>query len=286
MTLPSIKVVGIVGAGTMGEGIVQACIVSGYQSILYDINAALAATAVKNISKNLSAQVLKGKLSEDNKEEILSLISVTTEPEGLKNADLIIEAIIENLEVKQKMFSHLEKITHSNCVFVSNTSSIPISQIATSLTHKHRFAGLHFFNPAQIMKLVEVVKGKETSDETIRLLFSFSETLSKHPVLAQDSPGFIVNRVARHYYVESLKVLEEQVTDFKTVDTLMKASGFRMGPFELMDLIGIDVNLSVTKSIYAGFNHAERFKPSKIQQQKVNEGDLGRKTGKGFYEYN
>jgi 3-hydroxybutyryl-CoA dehydrogenase len=286
MTPASIKVVGIVGGGTMGEGIAQACIASGYQTILYDINSSLAVTALKNISKNLSGQVEKGRLSEEHKDEVFKRISIARELEDFKNADLIIEAVLEKLEVKQKIFLQLEKITRFNCVFVSNTSSISISQIAASLVHKYRFAGLHFFNPAHIMKLVEVVKGKDTSDEIINLLFSFSQALSKHPVLAQDSPGFIVNRVARHYYVESLKVLEEKTADFKTIDALMKASGFRMGPFELMDLIGIDVNLSVTKSIYAGFNNAPRFKPSEIQQQKVDAGDLGRKTGNGFYEYN
>ena len=199
--------------------------------------------------------------------------------------DLVIEAVIENPEVKQKIFSEIEKLNDKECILATNTSSIPVTQIAAVLKHPGRFAGLHFFNPAPVMKLVEIVRGGSTSDATIELLKAFTSKLGKQCVLAQDSPGFIVNRVARHFYLESLKLAEENVADFKTIDTLLKSSGFRMGPFELMDLIGIDVNFSVTESIYNAFHQEPKFRPNRLQQQKVAAGHLGRKTGRGFYEY-
>jgi len=199
--------------------------------------------------------------------------------------DLVIEAVIENLEVKQKIFQEIEKLNDNDCILTTNTTSIPVTRIGSVLKHPHRFAGLHFFNPAPVMKLVEIIRAAYTSDATIQLLKSFCSGLNKEFVLAQDSPGFIVNRVARPFYLESLRIAEEQAADFKTVDTLMKSSGFKMGPFELMDLIGIDVNFSVTQSVYNSFHQEPKFRPSRIQQQKIDAGHLGRKTGIGFYEY-
>lgn len=284
MTLASIKTIGVVGAGTMGQGIAQVCASAGFKVILYDIQPALISAAIDVVSKSLDASIDKGKISADRKETILNLISPVSDFSKLK-VDMVIEAAVENLAVKQKIFAGLEKINHDTCIFTTNTSSISITQIAASLKFSGRFAGLHFFNPAAVMKLIEIVSGAGTSDTTIKLLVEFVQRLSKEAVLVQDSPGFIVNRVARHYYVESLKIVDDDVADFKTIDSLLKASGFKMGPFELMDMIGIDVNLAVTNSIYNGFHQDPKFRPSRIQQQKVDAGQLGRKTGKGFYDY-
>jgi 3-hydroxybutyryl-CoA dehydrogenase len=227
----------------------------------------------------------KGKISEDQKNVTLNNIQSVSDFRQL-HVDLAIEAVVEKLEVKQKIFSELEKFNARECIMVSNTSSIPITQIAASLKNADRFAGLHFFNPAPVMKLVEIIRGVATSNETILLLEEFSKKLFKQPVVVHDSPGFIVNRVARHYYVESLRMLEENVADFKSIDILLRSVGFKMGPFELMDLIGVDTNLSVTTSMYHSFNQDAKFRPNRIQQQKVDAGLYGRKTGKGFYDYN
>jgi 3-hydroxybutyryl-CoA dehydrogenase len=285
MNLGNVRTIGIVGAGTMGQGIAQVCATSGFSVLLYDINGELIQKGLSLIEGSLQASVEKNKLTPTQKQEALSRIKSCEKLEHLK-ADLVVEAAIEKLEVKREIFTLLEKVNSDDCILSTNTSSIPITQIASVLKKADRFAGLHFFNPAHIMKLVEVVSGVATSEATINLLKDFSEKLGKTPVLAKDSPGFIVNRVARHYYVEALKILEEHAGDVKTIDALMKASGFKMGPFELMDLIGVDTNFSVTSSMYNAFHQDSKFRPSRIQQQKVEAGHLGRKSGKGFYDYN
>ena len=268
----------------MGQGIAQICANAGFDVLLYDIQSALLTGALSRVRKNLELLVEKGKLPAADIQTILARITPVTDFRQLQ-VDLVIEAVIENLEVKQKIFQEIEKLNDPDCILTTNTSSIPVTRLGAVLKHRHRFAGLHFFNPAPVMKLVEIVRGRATSDSTVQILKDFSLRLNKQFVLAQDSPGFIVNRVARHFYLEPLKILEENVADFKTVDTLMKSTGFKMGPFELMDLIGIDVNLSVTQSMYNSFNQEPKFRPSRIQQQKVDAGQLGRKTGVGFYEY-
>jgi 3-hydroxybutyryl-CoA dehydrogenase len=252
---------------------------------LYDVQSDLITSAIASIRRKLETLIEKDKISLVEKEAILNRISSVSDFRKLQ-VDLVIEAVTEKLEVKQKIFSEIEKINDKQCILTSNTSSIPVTRIASVLKYPHRFAGLHFFNPAPVMKLVEIVKGMGTASSTIELLFGLVKSLSKQAVLAQDSPGFIVNRVARHYYVESLKLLEENVADHKTIDALMRASGFKMGPFELMDLIGVDVNFSVTQSMHHAFHEDPKFRPSRIQQQKVDAGHLGRKSGKGFYDYN
>ena len=284
MTLETIKTIGVVGAGTMGQGIAQLCALSGFKVLLYDIQPTLVNAAIGAIKKKLDTLAEKEKITTAQKDTASALLNGISDFRQLQ-VELVIEAVIEKTEVKQKIFSELEKINDKNCIFATNTSSIPITQIAAGLKHPQRFAGLHFFNPAPVMKLVEIIKGSATNQVTIDLLVSFSQKLARQPVLVQDSPGFIVNRVARHYYVESLKILEENVADVKTIDALMRSTGFKMGPFELMDLIGVDVNFSVTNSIYQAFHHDPKFRPSRIQQQKVEAGEHGRKTGKGFYDY-
>jgi 3-hydroxybutyryl-CoA dehydrogenase len=279
-----IKKIAVIGSGTMGQGIAQVCAASGYQVLLYDIESILLKGAISRLRKNLESLVEREKTSAQEAEGILNRITPVSDFRQLQ-VDLVIEAVIENLEIKQKIFQEIEKLNDKDCILTTNTSSIPVTRIGAVLKHPNRFAGLHFFNPAPVMKLVEVIRGATTAEATIKLLIDFCGRLDKQFVLAQDSPGFIVNRVARHFYLESLKIAEEQVADFKTVDTLMKSAGFKMGPFELMDFIGIDINFSVTQSMYNSFHQEPKFRPSRIQQQKVDAGHLGRKTGRGFYEY-
>lgn len=284
VSIQEVKTVGIAGAGTMGQGIAQVCVVAGFDVLLYDVQSEFILKGISLIEKSLSTAVERGKIQSAEKERALARIKAQPDLQQLK-ADLIIEAAIENLDVKKKLFTTLEEINSQHCILTTNTSSIPVTQIAAALKHPERFAGLHFFNPAPIMKLVEIISGAGTNNATVELLKQFSEKLGKTAVLAKDSPGFIVNRVARHYYVEALRLLEENVSDINTIDSLMKSAGFKMGPFELMDLIGVDTNFSVTTSIYHAFHQEPKFMPSRIQQQKVDAGHHGRKSGKGFYDY-
>jgi 3-hydroxybutyryl-CoA dehydrogenase len=279
-----IRKIAVIGSGTMGQGIAQVSAAAGYQVLLYDIQPGLLNDAILRLSESLETLTAKGKISQEESKGTLSRITAVSDFRQLQ-ADLVIEAVIEDLEVKQKLFREIEKLNDEECILTTNTSSIPVTRIGSVLKHPHRFAGLHFFNPAPVMKLVEIIKGASTGDGVIEILKAFCADLNKQHVLVHDSPGFIVNRVARHFYLESLKIVEEQAADITTVDALLRSAGFRMGPFELMDLIGIDVNLSVTRSIFDSFNHEARFRPSRLQQIKVDAGQLGRKTGKGFYDY-
>ena len=284
MKFKDINTVAIIGAGTMGQGIAQVCAQAGYTALLFDVNADLLFKATESIRTNLIIAVEKGKINSAEKEEIQKRIVIVKNLSEVK-ADLIIEAVVEKLEVKRKLFQELEMINEGKAILATNTSSIAVTQIASILKNPANCIGLHFFNPAHVMKLVEIISGSLTDLNLIEVLKEFSRKLGKTPVVTKDSPGFIVNRVARHYYLESLKLLEENVTDVESIDNLLRSAGFKMGPFQLMDLIGIDTNLAVTTSIYNGFNQADKFRPNRIQQQKVSAGHLGRKTGKGFYEY-
>ena len=284
MKLEDISKIAVIGAGTMGQGIAQICAMAGYEVVIYDLSEQTLATAEANISTNLDKGIERGKVTQAEKIASLERITFSGDERSLV-ADVIIEAIIENLEVKKALFANLEAINSENTILASNTSSIPITRIAAGLKYPKRFVGMHFFNPAHIMKLVEVISGVATDDSVANTIADLARKLGKTPVMAADAPGFIVNRVARHFYVEGLKVLEEGVSDVNGIDRLMESSGFRMGPFRLMDLIGVDTNYSVTESMFNAFHQEAKFRPSRIQQQKVDAGQHGRKSGKGFYNY-
>jgi 3-hydroxybutyryl-CoA dehydrogenase len=274
----------ICGAGTMGSGIAQVAATSGFDTILFDVNEKVLANAQNFIQKNLQYLVDKNKITTEEKGKIYGRIKFTGDIKDC-TAFLIIEAIIENEAAKVMLFNDLAKYNNEEVIFATNTSSLSVSAIQEKIIFPERVVGMHFFNPAYIMKLVEVVKGKQTNDEVANTVSDICKQMGKDPVMCHDAPGFIVNRIARHYYLESLKMVEEGITTIEGADEILEASGFKMGPFRLMDLIGIDINLTVSQSIYDAFDNAERFKPSLLQMEKVKDGELGKKTGKGFYNY-
>jgi len=278
------KSVGIIGAGTMGQGIAQVAALSDFKVLIHDSSNSASENVVQKITEQLKKGIKRGKLDESKMEETIRNISLVDSLDHLK-ADLIIEAIVEDLAIKQQVLKKVQEINGASAMVVSNTSSIPITRIARTLPYPEQFAGLHFFNPAHIMQLVEVIKGASTSDQTIDRLVRFVKKIDKTAVFANDSPGFIVNRVARHFYVESLKVLEDKVAHAETIDRLIESTGFKMGPFRLMDLIGVDTNYKVTTTMYKAFHYDPKFRPSRIQESKVDAGEWGRKSGRGFYSY-
>lgn len=275
---------GVAGAGAMGLGIAQVFAQAGFQVVLYDLNEEQLARAKATIAENLSGAVAKGKLTQSEKEAIVARLTFATDVNALV-ADIIVEAIVEKLEPKKQLFQKLAEINSKETILASNTSSIPITRIAKDIPYAERIVGMHFFNPAHIMKLVEVISGVETSESVAAAVKEITLQLGKVPVMCKDSPGFIVNRVARHYYVESLKLLEERAATMENIDALMESAGFKLGPFKLMDLVGNDINFAVTSSLFESFHQEAKFRPSRIQQQKVEAGHLGKKTGKGFYIY-
>lgn len=282
--MEKIRSVGVVGAGTMGLGIAQVCAAHGFDVLLFDIHGEQVDRALSTIESNLSRSIEKGKLTNAEMTSTLSRIRPITTLVGMK-ADLIIEAAVERLDIKKKLFADLEEINEGNVILATNTSSISISAIAEALQDPSACVGLHFFNPADRMKLVEIISGVDTRPGLMDTMKWFSKEIGKTAVVAKDSPGFIVNRVARHFYVESLKLLEDGAADVVTMDSLLRSAGFKMGPFELMDLIGVDTNLAVTTSVFEGFGRAHKFAPSRTQQQLVADGRCGRKSGGGFYDY-
>ena len=279
-----INTICVIGAGTMGSGIAQVAAQSGCYTLLFDINDAVLEKAKAGIQKNLQYLVDKEKITAEEKENIYRRIKFITDTNDCI-ADVFIEAIVEKVEAKTSIFNQLAEINHSEVVFATNTSSLSVSDIQAQVIHPERVVGMHFFNPAPLMKLVEVVKGNQTTNEVAETIMQLCKQLNKVPVLCKDAPGFIVNRVARHYYLEAMKLVEQGFATIESVDEIMEASGFKMGPFKLMDLIGMDINLAVSQSMYDAFDHEERFKPSPLQIEKVAKGELGKKTGKGFYEY-
>ncbi|MEY4003134.1 MAG: hypothetical protein RIT07_1176 [Bacteroidota bacterium] len=276
--------VAVAGAGVMGAGIALSSIQAGYTTLLFDVNESALAKGEAYIRKELDKAVDKGRLTSEKAQSMLELFSVVTDVAELR-ADIIIEAVLENLDIKQTLFRQLEAVNPAETILATNTSSIPITQIARGLQYPGRVVGVHFFNPAHIMKLVEIISGAETNCEVAKKAFEWAESLGKTAVYTADAPGFIVNRVARHFYVEGLKILEEQVAPLESIDRLCEASGFKMGPFRLMDLIGVDTNYAVTGSMYSLFGQDAKFRPSRIQKQKVDAGHHGRKAGQGFYRY-
>jgi 3-hydroxybutyryl-CoA dehydrogenase len=279
-----INTICVIGAGTMGSGIAQACAQSGFYTLLFDINTEVLNKAKATIAKSLQGLADKQKITSEQLQAISNRLKFINDTNDCI-ADVIIEAIVEKTEAKVAIFNQLAELNHSETIFASNTSSLSISDIQKNVQHPQRVVGMHFFNPATIMKLVEVVKGQQSSDAAVDVIIELCKQLNKVPVLCKDAPGFIVNRVARHYYLEAMRLVEKGLADIETVDAVMEATGFKMGPFRLMDLIGMDVNLAVSQSIYEAFNKEERFTPSPIQIGKVKNGALGKKTGKGFYNY-
>jgi len=274
----------VIGAGTMGSGIAQVCAQQGFYTILFDIDGSMLQRASDNIRQQLQTLEAKKKITSAESVEIFERIRFVSDTNDCL-ADLIIEAIVEKPEAKLAIFNQLAEVNHADVIFASNTSSLSISALQASIPNPQRVVGMHFFNPATLMKLVEVVKGNQTSDEVADTIATLCTLLNKTPVMCKDAPGFIVNRVARHYYLEAMKLMETGVAGFEQIDEIMEATGFKMGPFRLMDLIGMDINLAVSQSLYEAFEHELRFTPSVIQVDKVACGELGKKTGKGFYQY-
>tara|TARA_R110000782_G_scaffold237188_1_gene323449 strand:+ start:181135 stop:182301 length:1167 start_codon:yes stop_codon:yes gene_type:complete len=281
-----INKVGVLGAGSMGSGIVQIAATNKHQVTLVDLNEdalVKASTGLKNI---LSRLVQKEKIDQATADNIMGRITFSTSTKDLAECDLIIEAIIENLEVKKKVFAQLESITSPDCILASNTSSLSIASIAAACKKPERVIGIHFFNPAPLMPLVEIIPAVQTSEATKTTARALIDNWGKVTVLAKDTPGFIVNRVARPFYGEALRIYEEGVADFATIDWAMtEMGGFRMGPFTLMDYIGNDINYTVTETVFEAFYYDPRYKPSFTQKRHSEAGWYGRKSGRGYYNY-
>ncbi|WP_417865955.1 3-hydroxyacyl-CoA dehydrogenase NAD-binding domain-containing protein [Xanthomarina gelatinilytica] len=278
--------IGIIGGGTMGSGIAQVAATSGCKVKLFDTNQAALDKARVALEKILARLVEKGRIVTSEKDRIQANISYVETLKDLSDSNLTIEAIVENLEIKKNLFSELESYVSDACIIASNTSSLSIASIASSLQKPERCIGIHFFNPAPLMKLVEVVPAIQTSQEVLEISVKIIKDWKKTVAVAKDTPGFIVNRVARPFYGEALRIYEEGIASFETIDSAMKnIGGFRMGPFELMDFIGNDVNYTVTETVFTAFYFDPRYKPAFTQKRFAEAGYLGRKSGKGYYDY-
>ena len=281
----AISTVAVIGSGTMGRGIAQAAALAGHWVILYDLTEEIVERGLRTIRHNIEEGVRRGKTTGVGAAQAIAALTATADLAEAARADLVIEAVPEEIELKRKVFGRLDAAAAPHTILASNTSSLSISAIAAATHYPARVVGLHFFNPAHLMPLVEVIRGDRTSDETVAASHDFVVGLGKTPVLCLDSPGFIVNRVARPFYGEAFRLLGEQAADHETIDRLIRSLGFRMGPFELLDLIGLDVNLAVTQSVYDAFFQDPKYRPHPIQQRMVASGRLGRKSGRGFYTY-
>ncbi|MCL1673667.1 3-hydroxyacyl-CoA dehydrogenase NAD-binding domain-containing protein [Elizabethkingia ursingii] len=278
--------IGVIGSGTMGIGIAQVAASNGCNVFLFDANASQTEKALQNLEKILTRLAEKQKISFEESEQIFNRVKFCTELKDLKDSDLVIEAIIENKEIKTKVFSELETYVSDTCIISSNTSSISITSLSSELRNPNRFIGIHFFNPAPLMPLVEVIPGLLTDEQLPQKVYDLMKSWNKVPVIAKDIPGFIVNRIARPYYGEALRIVEENIATPEQVDDAMTSLGnFKMGPFELMDFIGIDVNFAVTTTVYKDYFYDPKYKPSLLQQRMAEAKLLGRKTNRGFYDY-
>jgi len=279
------KTIAVIGAGTMGRGIAQASALAGYNVVLYDVADEILDTAVSRIFASIDKGVARGKTEAAAARRAKTAFTPTTALADAAQADLVIEAVPEKLELKRQIFADLDASAPAYTIFGSNTSSLSINALAGSCGRPERVIGLHFFNPAHIMNLVEVIPSDFTSPGTKQAALNFVAKLGKMAVLCKDTPAFIVNRVARPFYGEALRLLGEGAADVETIDRLVKSLGFRMGPFELIDLVGCDVNFAVTQSVYKAFFHDPKYRPHPIQKRMVESGRLGRKMGHGFYKY-
>ncbi|MBI5418559.1 MAG: 3-hydroxybutyryl-CoA dehydrogenase [Deltaproteobacteria bacterium] len=279
------KHVMVIGGGTMGQGIALVCVLSGYRTTVVDLPAAIPRIRT-GVERFLADRVKKGKFSAADVQNVMGLIAIEEDLSAAASADWIIEAIAENFDAKKKLFSDLEKAMKTEATICTNTSSLSVTAMAAGMRNPGCVLGLHFFNPPAVMPLVEIVRTCWTDEATAAKAFEFVQSIRKFPVLVKDTPGFIVNRIARSFAVESLKIVTEGIAAPEQVDRIMRLGGnFKMGPFELMDMVGIDVNFAVTRSIYRAFFEEPRFRPQILQQDLVNAGRLGRKTGRGIYSY-
>lgn len=278
--------VAVIGAGAMGAGIAQVAASAGHRVWLHDNRPGAAAQAIEGIGKQLDKRVANGKLSAQARDACLSALHPADSLEQLADAGLVIEAIVENLEIKQALLARLEALCTADCILASNTSSISITRLGAGMQRPQRLVGMHFFNPAPVMQLVEVIQGLASDADVVATVLATAQAWGKKPVLARSTPGFIVNRVARPFYAESLRLLQEGVADCASLDAVLReAGGFAMGAFELTDLIGHDVNYAVTNSVFDAYYQDMRFQPSLIQKELVDAGHFGRKSGRGFYDY-
>ena len=268
----------------MGSGIAQVAAQAGFNVIQFDMNESMLDKSKAGIANSLQKLVEKNKLTAEVKNAVLDRIIFINNIDHCK-ADIIIEAIVENKDIKIKLFNDLAAINNNTTIYATNTSSISVHEIAIGTSVKEKIAGMHFFNPAQVMKLVEVIMHEDVDAAVVETIVALAKQMNKVPVVCKDAPGFIVNRVARHYYLEAMLLVEQGLADVETIDAIMEASGFKMGPFKLMDLIGMDVNYSVSNIVREDLGKPERLKPSPLQKEKVDKKELGRKTGKGFYSY-
>lgn len=278
--------VSVIGAGTMGVGIAQIAATNGYEVCLFDAFDGAIENAQQQLTNILNRLVEKEKITETKKIEILTKIYFSKDLKDIKGSGLVIEAIIEDLKIKQKLFSDIEKLVDEKCIIASNTSSLSIASIGSACKKAERVIGIHFFNPAPLMPLVEIIPAVQTTEETLKNAKAMIDSWGKVTVVVKDTPGFIVNRVARPFYGESLRIYEEGIADFATIDWALKEiGGFKMGPFELMDYIGNDINYTVTETVFTSFYFDQRYKPSFTQKRMMEAGFLGRKSGRGYYDY-
>jgi len=278
--------IGVIGAGTMGIGIAQVAAQNNHKVVLIDTNSEVLIKAKTSFENTLTKLVDKQKITEDQKSVLIDLLTYTSDYNALSACSLVIEAIVENLNVKHAVFTQIEAVVSQDCIIASNTSSLSIASIGSVLKNPSRVIGIHFFNPAPIMALVEVIPAVQTASTVLAKAKEIIDSWGKKAVIVKDTPGFIVNRVARPFYGEALRIYEEGIADFATIDWAMTHfGGFRMGPFTLMDYIGNDINYTVTETVFEAFYYDPRFKPSFTQKRHKEAGFLGRKSGKGYYDY-